>query len=153
MKTALYFLLSNNSITKSRIIFVHDRSNIENEFNNSWYLSRAVLILLQVWQFRTYCLTSRIISDQRWFFFSSFIVLFIFEWLDANWSCISCINDNRFDSNIMINSTACRKLSCSNRFENSKIWFYYFWRSFFLFDTFFALLISESAFSFDFFDK
>ncbi len=153
MKTALYSLLSDNSITKSRIIFIHDRSNIESEFNNSWYLSRVVLILLQVWQFRTYCLTSRIISDQRWFLLSSFIVLFTSEWLDANWSCISCISDNRFDSSTMINSTACRNRNCSNRSENNKIWFCCFWRSFFLFDTSFALLISESAFSFDFFDR
>ncbi len=148
MRITLYSLLSNNSITKSRIIFVHDRSNIESEFNNSWYLSRIALTLLHVWQFRTYCLTSRIIFDQRWFLFSSLIILFIFEWLDANWSCTSCINDRRFDSNIMINSIACRSLS--NRSNDKRIWFCCVWRSSFLSETSFARLIRESAFSLNF---
>jgi hypothetical protein len=127
---------------------VHDRFDLDNEFNNSWYLFRAVLTFLQVWQFRTYCLRSRIISDQRWFFLSSLIVLFIFEWLDANWSCIFCMSDSRFDSNTMINSTACRSLS--NRSNEKRIWFCYFWRSFFLSSTSSIFLIRESAFSFDF---
>ncbi len=148
MRIALYLLLSSNSITKSKVISVHDRSNIESEFNNSWYLSRIALTLLQVWQFRTYCLTSRIIFDQRWFLLSNLIVLFIFEWLDASWSCTSCISDRRFDSSIMINSTACRSLS--NRSSDKSVWFCCVWRSSFLSETSFARLIKKSAFSLNF---
>jgi c-di-AMP phosphodiesterase-like protein len=126
--------LSNNFVTKSRIMFVYDRSNIDNEFNNSLYLSRVVMNLLQIWQFRMYCFTFRIISDQRWFLLSSLIVLFISEWSNANWSCISCINESRFDSSIMINSTAYRELNCSKRSKVNKIWFCCFWQSFLLKD-------------------
>ncbi len=138
----------NNSVTKSRIMSIHDRFDIDNQFNNSWYLFRAVLILLQIWQFRTYYLTSRIISDQRWFLFSSLIVLFILEWFDANWSCISCISDSRFDSNIMINSTACKSLS--NRSSDKRISFCCVYRLSSLSNTSFARLIKKSAFSLNF---
>jgi hypothetical protein len=143
--------LSDNFVTKSKMMFVHNRFDIDNEFNNSWYLSRAVLILLQVWQFWTYCLTSRIISDQRWFLFSSLIVLFISEWLDANWSCIFCMSDSRFHSNIMINLTAYRSLS--NRSSDKIIWFYCVCRSSSLSNTSFARLIRASAFSLNFSSK
>jgi hypothetical protein len=93
-------------------------------------------------------LTFRIISDQRWFLLNNLIVLFIFEWLDANWSCIFCMNDNQFNLSIMINSIACRSLS--NRSDERRIWFCCFWRSFFLSNTSSIFLINESAFSFDF---
>jgi hypothetical protein len=33
---------------------IHDRSDIDKRFNNSEYLSRVALNLLQIWQFRTY---------------------------------------------------------------------------------------------------
>jgi hypothetical protein len=148
IKTALYSLLLNYFVTKSRIIFVHDLSNIDNEFNNSWYLFLIALILLQVRQFRMYCFTFRFIFDQRWFLRSSLIVLFTFEWSNANWSCISCIKKSRFDSSIIINSIIYSNLS--NRSEDNKIWFCCFWQSFFSFDTSSIRLINESAFSLNF---
>jgi hypothetical protein len=143
--------LSNISVTKSKVMFVHDRFDIDNEFNNSWYLFRVILIFLQVWQFQTYYLTFRIIYDQRWFFLNNLIVLFIFEWLDANWSCIFCMNDSRFDSNIMINSIACKSLS--NFSNDKKIWFCCVCQSFSLSNISFACLIKKSAFSLNFSNK
>ncbi len=146
----LYSLLSSRLVTKSSVISIHDRSNIDNEFSSFWYLSRAALNLLHVWQLRIYCFTSRIISNQRWFLLNNLIVLFIFEWSNASWSCIFCIKNSRFDSNIKINSIACRESDWSNCSKSNNIWFCCFWRSFFLLDMFFARLIKNFAFSLNF---